>query len=104
MAAAVITCATPRSMATEHATAWLRRRARTLADEEPVEEVTVRELRPRGRDSFWLVHLATGSDKNDRWEALLHELVTDLRRLGMRPTVVVDERRRVERTAAAAAS
>jgi hypothetical protein len=81
-------------MATEHASAWLRRRARTLADEEPIDEVTVQELRPRGRDSIWLVHLTTHPDETDDWEALLQELVTDLRRLGMRPTVVVDGRSR----------
>ena len=54
----------------------------------------MQELRPRGRDSIWLLHLTTGPDETDDWEALLHELVTDLRRLGMRPTVVVDERSR----------
>jgi hypothetical protein len=93
MAAAFITCTTPRSMATEHASAWLRRRAKTLAAEDPIEEVTVRELRPRGRDSVWLVHVVTGSDENDDWEPLLRALVAELRRLGMRPTVVIDERR-----------
>lgn len=92
MAAAFITCAAPRSMTTEHATAWLERRARTLRAADQVEEVTVRELRPRGRDSVWLLHVVLRADENDDWNRLLGELVTDLRRLGMRPIAVVDER------------
>ena len=90
MAAAFITCTTPGTMTNGHAGAWLRRRARALA----AEDVTVRELSPPGRGSVWLLHVVTRSDAKNDWEPLLRELVTELRGLGMRPTVVIDERSR----------
>jgi hypothetical protein len=92
MAAVFITCSKPGSMGPEDATGWLHDRATLLRRAEPVEQVTVRELTPSGRDSLWLVHVMLSSDDDDRWEALVGELVRDLRRLGTRPSVVVDER------------
>jgi hypothetical protein len=94
MAAAFITLTTPRSMAAEQATAWLELRAGQLRHTNAVEEVTVRELRPRQRDPLRLVHVVLGSDRSGDWERVLGDLVTDLRRLGMQPTVVIDERTR----------
>lgn len=91
MAAAFITCTTPRAMRDEHASAWLERRAEDMRGTEPVEEVSVRELRPRRRDPVWLVHLVLGAPRED-WEELVGDLVRDLRRLGMRPTFCIDER------------
>jgi hypothetical protein len=99
MAAAFITCTTPRSMAAHDAMAWLERRADVLRGAEPVDEITVRELTPRGRDPVWLMHVVLGSDQDRRWEQLLRDLVGDLRRLGMRPTVCIDERSRESATA-----
>lgn len=99
MAAAFITCTTPRSMAAHDAMAWLQRRANVLRGAEPVEEITVRELTPRGRDPAWLMHMVLGSDEDRDWEQLLGDLVGDLRRLGMRPTVCIDERSREAATA-----
>lgn len=91
MAAAFITCTTPRAMRDEHASAWLERRAEDMRGTEPVEEVSVRELRPRRRDPVWLVQLVLGAPRED-WEELVGDLVRDLRRLGMRPTICIDER------------
>jgi hypothetical protein len=92
-AAAFITCPTPRSMAARDAIGWLQRRADILRAVEPVEDITVRELRPRGRDPVWLMHIVLGSDEDRDWEQqLLGDLVGDLRRLGTRPTVCIDER------------
>lgn len=94
MASALITCTTPRSMATEDAMAWLERRAEQLRRAEPVEDITVRELRPRRGNPVWLVHVVLRSDDTEEWEWLLANLTRDLRRLGMRPTIRIDERRR----------
>jgi hypothetical protein len=94
MGAAFITCSPSRSMAREAAAAWLERRAKLLRDARPVDEVTLRELRPRRQDPVWLLHVLMGSDGNGDWNRLLGELVRDLRRLGMQPTVCIDERRR----------
>lgn len=94
MAAAFITCATPRSMTPENATAWLEHRAQLLGGEEAVEEVAVRELRPRGRDPIWLVRVVARPGETDDWELLVRELVEDLDRLAMRPTAVIDQRPR----------
>jgi hypothetical protein len=94
MPAAFITCATPRSMTPEHAAGWLERRAELLSDDEAVAEVSVRELRPRGGDPIWLMRVAARPEETDAWELLVHELVADLDRLGMRPTAVIDERAR----------
>lgn len=87
-----ITCTTPRSMAAHDALAWLQRRGDALSRDERVEGVTVRQLRPRGRNPVWLMHMVLGSDEDRSWEPLLGDLVGDLRRLGMRPTVCIDER------------
>jgi hypothetical protein len=92
MAAAFITCTTPRSMSSEDATAWLERRAEHLRGTPQVDEVTVRELRPRRREPVWLVHVVLHSDPDGHWHELLGDLVRDLRWLGMRPTVSIDER------------
>ena len=94
MAAAFITCTPPRSMTGGAATAWLERRAELLGGMQPVEEVTVRELRPRRGDPVWLLHVLMSSDGSGDWNRLLGELVRDLRRLGMQPTVCIDERPR----------
>jgi hypothetical protein len=99
MAAAFITCSPPRAMATEAATAWLERRAELLRDAQAVEEVTLRELRPRHQDIVWLLHVRMGSHASRDWNRLLGELVRDLRRLGMQPTVCIDERPREPGTA-----
>jgi hypothetical protein len=99
MAAAFITCTTPRSMAANDAMAWLQRRANVLRGAEPGEEITVRELTPRGRDPVWLMHVVVDSDEDRNWEPLLGDLVGDLRRLGMRPTVCIDKRSREAATA-----
>jgi hypothetical protein len=92
MAAAFITCSPSRSMAGNAASAWLERRAELLGDMQAVEEVTVRELRPRRGDPVWLLHVLTDSDARGDWNRLLGEIVRDLRRLGMEPTVCIDER------------
>jgi len=94
MAAAFITCTTPRSMATDDALAWLERRAEQMRRAEPVERVTVCELRPRRRDPIWLVHVVLQSDESEEWQLLFGDLTRDLCRLGMRPTIRIDERRR----------
>jgi hypothetical protein len=94
MTAAFITCATPRSMTPELAAGWLERRAQLLSDDRAVAEVSVRELRPRERDPIWLMRVVARPEETDAWELLVHELVADLDRLGMRPTAVIDERAR----------
>jgi hypothetical protein len=38
------------------------------------------------------MHIVLGSDEDRDWEQLLGDLVGDLRRLGTRPTVCIDER------------
>jgi hypothetical protein len=68
-------------MTTEDATAWLERRADQLRSAEPVEKVTVRELRPRRRSPVWLVHVMLRSHKSDDWRQLLEDLARDLRRV-----------------------
>jgi hypothetical protein len=92
MPAAFITGTTPRSMSRSQAGAWLARRVRELARSEHVQKVSVRELEPSGREPVWLVHIVLGGGKSGDWERLLSGLWGDLRRLGMRPTVVIDER------------
>ena len=94
MGAAFITCIPPRSMGPAAAVAWLERRAQVLRLAPQVDDVTVRELRPRQRDPVWLIHVLLGSDGSRDWNSLLGQLVRDLRRLGMQPTVCIDERSR----------
>jgi hypothetical protein len=59
----------------------------------------VRELRPRGREPVWLVQVVLGAHDDGDWEQLLSGLMGDLRLLGMRPTVCIDERSREATTA-----
>jgi hypothetical protein len=92
MATALITCTTPRSMTAERAAAWLERQADSLRDADSVEDVTVRELRPRGGHPVWLLRAAVASDEPVDWEPLLGGLMRGLRHLGMEPTVCIDER------------
>lgn len=94
MAAAFITCTTPRSMSTEDATAWLERRAERLRRAEPAVDISVRELRPRRRDPVWLLHVAGDTGGDPGWDEFLAGIIRDLRRLGMRPTVSVAKRPR----------
>jgi hypothetical protein len=93
MAAAFITCTAPRSMAAAHAAAWLERQADSLRKADSVEEVTLRELTPRGRHPVWLLRALVTSDESSDWQRLLGGLVRGLRQLGMEPTVCIDERR-----------
>jgi hypothetical protein len=92
MTSAFIMCTVPPSLAADGATAWLERRAAQLRRAEPVAEVTVRGLHGRRREPIWLVHVVLRSDEGSDSGRLLSNLVRDLRRLGMRLTVSVDER------------
>jgi hypothetical protein len=81
-------------MAIDDASSWLERQAELLRRSEQVKSVTVRELRPQQRDPVWLIHVALGSGGSGDWNRLLGDLVGGLRRLGMQPTVCIDERLR----------
>jgi hypothetical protein len=81
-------------MAIDDASSWLERHADLLRRSEQVKNVTVRELRPQQRDPVWLMHVALGSGGSGDWNLLLGDLVRGLHRLGMQPTVCIDERLR----------
>lgn len=78
-------------MTSDDAAAWLERRARTLRQRGAAEQVTLRELRPSQGDPVWLLHIALTSATSE-WEQPIGALVQDLRKLGMQPTICIDER------------
>lgn len=89
-----ITCTPPRSMAPRHATECLERHADDLRKADPVQQVILRELRPRSRDLVWLLHAVCAPDAASQWEELFGALVSELRALEMDPTICIDERSR----------
>jgi len=73
------------------AAAWLEGRAQTLRQRGAIEQVALRELRPSQGDPVWLLHIALTTATSE-WEQPIGALVQDLRKLGMQPTICIDER------------